>query len=140
MFKINTLQNNERMSTQDLLQAINAAVAAGETEFSIEASGQHDIGGPLWHPEGKTLRFYVTNPGQRVGCMCLDNTEIYVEAQPRLSGLAVCRVISFMYAWKGSGAQNETCSNCLFINISFLTALIVYIHSAMDSPHNMSVS
>lgn len=79
MFKINTLQNNERMSTQDLLQAINAAVAAGETEFSIEASGQHDIGGPLWHPEGKTLRFYVTNPGQRVGCMCLDNTEIYVE-------------------------------------------------------------
>ena len=64
----------------------------------------------------------------------------WVEAQPRLSGLAVCRVISFMYAWKGSGAQNETCSNCLFINISFLTALIVYIHSAMDSPHNMSVS
>ncbi len=79
MFKINTLQNNERMSTQDLLQTINAAVAAGETDFSIEASGQHDIGGPLWHPEGKTLRFYVSNPGQRVGCMCLENTEIYVE-------------------------------------------------------------
>ena len=79
MIKINTLQNNERMSTQDLLQTINTAIAAGETEFSIEASGQHDIGGPLWHPEGKTLRFYVTNPGQRVGCMCLENTEIYVE-------------------------------------------------------------
>jgi NADPH-dependent glutamate synthase beta subunit-like oxidoreductase/glutamate synthase domain-containing protein 3/ferredoxin len=79
MFTIHTLQNNERMSTQDLLQAINAAIAEGETEFTIEASGQHDIGGPLWHPEGKTLRFYVTNPGQRVGCMCLENTEIYVE-------------------------------------------------------------
>ena len=79
MFTIHTLQNNERMSTQDLLQAINAAIAEGETEFTIKASGQHDIGGPLWHPEGKTLRFYVTNPGQRVGCMCLDNTEIYVE-------------------------------------------------------------
>ena len=46
MLKINTLENNERMSTQDLLQAINAAIEAGETEFSIEASGQHDIGGP----------------------------------------------------------------------------------------------
>ena len=79
MFKINTLQNNERMSTQDLLQAINAALAEGETEFEVEASGQHDIGGPLWHPEGKTLRFHVTNPGQRVGCMCLEGTEIYVE-------------------------------------------------------------
>ena len=79
MFTIQTLQNNDRMSTQDLLQAISAAVAEGETEFRIEASGQHDIGGPLWHPEGKTLRFYVKNPGQRVGCMCLENTEIYVE-------------------------------------------------------------
>ena len=79
MYKINTLQNNERMSTQDLLQAINAAIEAGETDFSIEASGQHDIGGPLWHPEGKRLRFTVTNPGQRVGCMCLENTEIIVE-------------------------------------------------------------
>ncbi len=79
MFRLNTLQNNERMSTQDLLQAINAAVAEGETDFFIEASGQHDIGGPLWHPEGKPLRFVVTNPGQRVGCMCLENTEIIVE-------------------------------------------------------------
>ena len=25
------------------------------TEFEIHASGQHDIGGPLWHPEGKKL-------------------------------------------------------------------------------------
>ncbi|HAK72779.1 MAG TPA: 4Fe-4S ferredoxin [Sporomusaceae bacterium] len=79
MFKINTTNGNERMSTQDLLQAINEALAAGETDYYIEASGQHDIGGPLWHPEGKTLRFYVSNPGQRVGSMCLAGTEIIVE-------------------------------------------------------------
>lgn len=79
MFKINTTNGNDRMSTQDLLQAINVALAAGETEYYIEASGQHDIGGPLWHPEGKTLRFHVTNPGQRVGSMCLAGTEIIVE-------------------------------------------------------------
>lgn len=79
MFKIKTINENNRMSTQDLLQAINEALAAGETEFRIEASGQHDIGGPLWHPEGKTLKFYVTNPGQRVGSMCLEGTEIIVE-------------------------------------------------------------
>lgn len=79
MFKINTTNGNDRMSTQDLLQAINEALAAGETEYYIEASGQHDIGGPLWHPEGKTLRFHVSNPGQRVGSMCLTGTEIIVE-------------------------------------------------------------
>lgn len=79
MFKINTIENNNRMSTQDLLLAISDALAKGETEFNIEASGQHDIGGPLWHPEGKKLKFYVKNAGQRVGSMCLDNTEIIVE-------------------------------------------------------------
>ncbi|MDD4599724.1 Ferredoxin--NADP reductase [bioreactor metagenome] len=79
MFKINTINGNERMSTQHLLEAINQALAAGETEFKIAGSGQHDIGGPLWHPEGKTLTFYVENPGQRVGSMCLAGTEIIVE-------------------------------------------------------------
>ena len=79
MFKIDTLTGHERMSTQALLMAVENAVRAGETEFDISASGQHDIGGPLWHPEGKTLRFHITNPGQRVGSMCLDNTEIVVD-------------------------------------------------------------
>ena len=79
MFKIDTMNGSERMSTQDLLLAIEDAVRAGETEFDIAASGQHDIGGPLWHPEGKTLHFHVTNAGQRVGSMCLPNTEIIVD-------------------------------------------------------------
>ena len=79
MFMINTIDGNQRMSTQDLLEAINTALAAGETEFHIEGSGQHDIGGPLWHPEGKPLKFTVKNPGQRVGSMCLEGTEIIVE-------------------------------------------------------------
>ena len=79
MLKIDTIRNHERMSTQDLLLEIEAAVQSGETEFDIAASGQHDIGGPLWHPEGRTLKFHVTNAGQRVGSMCLPNTEIVVE-------------------------------------------------------------
>jgi len=79
MLKINSLCGNQRMSTQDLLEAINEAITIGETDFIIEASGQHDIGGPLWNCEGKTLRITVKNPGQRVGSMCLENTEIIVE-------------------------------------------------------------
>jgi len=79
VFKINGLDHNNRMSTQELLQAIYQALAEGETEFYVNAAGQHDIGGPLWHPEGKKIKFVVTNPGQRVGSMCLDGTEIVVE-------------------------------------------------------------
>jgi putative selenate reductase len=79
VFRIKAFEGNNRMSTQDLLQAINQALAQGETEFYVEAAGQHDIGGPLWHPEGKPLKFIVTNPGQRVGSMCMEGTEIIVE-------------------------------------------------------------
>lgn len=79
MFSIDTLIRHERMSTQSLLLAISEAVNRGETEFLIHASGQHDIGGPLWNREGRPLHFHVTNPGQRVGCMGLDNTDIVVD-------------------------------------------------------------
>ena len=79
MFSIDTLVQHERMSTQDLLMAIGEAVARGETQFEIHASGQHDIGGPLWHPEGKKLHFHGWNAGQRTGSMCLPGTEIVIE-------------------------------------------------------------
>lgn len=79
MLKIETMNGHERMSTQELLLKIGEAVKSGETDFEIAASGQHDIGGPLWHPEGKNLFFHVTNAGQRVGSMCLPGTEILVE-------------------------------------------------------------
>lgn len=79
MLTIDTMAGGKRLSTQELLTAISEALAAGETEFHILASGQHDIGGPLWHPEGKPLRFTVVNPGQRVGSMCMPGTEIVVE-------------------------------------------------------------
>ncbi|MCQ2444752.1 MAG: FAD-dependent oxidoreductase, partial [Mailhella sp.] len=94
MFIIDTLSEHQRMSTQDLLMTIGRAVAQGETKFVISASGQHDIGGPLWNPEGKTLHFTVTNPGQRVGCMGLANTELVVE------GTAPADV-----GWLNSGAR-----------------------------------
>ena len=57
MFTIDTLVGHERMSTQDLLLAIGQAVAQGETEFEIHASGQHDIGGPLWQSRRKKIIF-----------------------------------------------------------------------------------
>lgn len=79
MLRISTLDGHNRLSTQDLLLRIAEAVHNGETDFHISASGQHDIGGPLWNQEGKQLHFTVTNPGQRVGSMCLPGTTVTVE-------------------------------------------------------------
>ncbi|MBR6466801.1 MAG: 4Fe-4S ferredoxin, partial [Desulfovibrio sp.] len=78
MLTIHTLRGHVRMSTQDLLLAIEQAVGKGETDFFIDASGQHDIGGPLWNGQGARLTFTVANPGQRVGGMCLPGTEVVV--------------------------------------------------------------
>lgn len=78
MLHLSTVHGHERMSTRELLLRIRSAVEAGETEFRIAASGQHDIGGPLWNAQGRTLRFEIENPGQRVGSMALPGTEILV--------------------------------------------------------------
>lgn len=78
MLRINTISGHERMSTRELLEIISEAVARGEHNFHINASGQHDIGGPLWSPDGLPLHFEVINPGQRVGGMCLAGTKVVV--------------------------------------------------------------
>jgi len=72
-------EQNKRISTQQLLQKIYAALDQGETEFEILASGHHDIGGPLWTKDGSPLKFTVKNPGQRVGAFGLEGTEIVVD-------------------------------------------------------------
>ena len=71
--------SNVRISTQELLRQIYAALDQGETEFEILSSGHHDIGGPLWSEEGKPLRFKVKNPGQRIGAFGLAGTQIIVD-------------------------------------------------------------
>ena len=65
--EINTLENNKRLSTQELLQWIYKKVDEGVNEFNINASGQHNIGGSMWRKDGGELVFKVKNPGQRVG-------------------------------------------------------------------------
>ena len=79
MVHLTTYSDNKRKSTQTLLQEVYTAMQAGETEFEIDASGQHNIGGPLWRTDGQPLKFYVRNPGQRVGSMGMPGTEIVVE-------------------------------------------------------------
>lgn len=72
-------EKDQRISTQQLLQKIYAALDSGETDFEVLSSGHHDIGGPLWTEDGAPLKFRVKNPGQRVGSFGLEGTEIVVE-------------------------------------------------------------
>lgn len=76
---IEGIVDGQRKSTQQLLQDVYKYLNEGYTEFDINASGQHDIGGPLWCENGDNLKFTVKNPGQRVGCMGMQGTQIIVE-------------------------------------------------------------
>lgn len=93
-FKIKTLENDKRMSTQELLQLIYKKIEDGCCNFEIEACGQHDIGGSVWSKLKDKLTFKVTNPGQRVGAMAMHGTKIIVE------GSAPADV-----GWLNSGAE-----------------------------------
>lgn len=99
---INGLVGGERKSTQQLLQEIYEYLAKGYTEFIVNASGQHDIGGPLWSEKKNTiLKFNIKNPGQRVGCMGMKNTQITVE------GSAPADV-----GWLNAGAEITVKGDC----------------------------
>lgn len=77
--KIQGIIDGRRVSTQKLLYSIYDKLNEGITEFEVEASGQHNIGGSLWSKDGHTLKFKVKNPGQRVGSMGMFGTEIEIE-------------------------------------------------------------
>ena len=78
-FVINTIKDDKRTSTQNLMQEIWDAIDEGFTDFEIDACGQHNIGGSLWSKNGDELNFHIKNPGQRVGAMGAKGTNIYVE-------------------------------------------------------------
>ncbi len=98
---INTIENDKRTSTQNLMQEIWDAIDNGCTEFEINACGQHNIGGSVWSKDGSPLNFYIKNPGQRVGSMGAKGTNIYVEGSaPADTG------------WLNSGAKIVVNGDC----------------------------
>lgn len=81
--KLKAYSENERISTQALLQMIYKKIDEGFCDFEIDACGQHDIAGALSSKnraknKKSKLNFKIKNPGQRVGAMALSNTEITV--------------------------------------------------------------
>ncbi|WP_027389481.1 FAD-dependent oxidoreductase [Chrysiogenes arsenatis] len=76
---LNGIVDGKRISSQALLQQIYEAMEAGVRHFTIDASGQYNIGGPLWSGDGSPITFHVNNPGQRLGSMGMSGTTIIVD-------------------------------------------------------------
>lgn len=72
-------ENNVRLESRILEERIQTAVNSGARNVSIDACGQHGIGGRLWISKDEPVRVTVTGaPGQRLGSFGFPGTTIEV--------------------------------------------------------------
>jgi len=78
---IHGMENGVRVSSRVLEERIQRAVTKGARELTIEAYGQHGLGGRLWISKDEPVSVRITGaPGQRVGAMGFPGTRIVVDA------------------------------------------------------------
>ena len=78
---IHGLENGVRVSSRVLEERIQKAVTQGARDLSIEADGQHGLGGRLFISKEEPVHVRITGaPGQRVGAMGFPGTSIVVDA------------------------------------------------------------
>ncbi|NTU60005.1 MAG: FAD-dependent oxidoreductase, partial [Deltaproteobacteria bacterium] len=79
MIEIRGHVNGERVSSKELDEKVQAAIAAGKRKLKILADGQHGIGGRIW-PQDEPVKFRVEGAaGQRLGGMGMMGTEIVLD-------------------------------------------------------------
>ncbi|MDH3359576.1 MAG: FAD-dependent oxidoreductase [Desulfobulbaceae bacterium] len=71
--------NGKRISSRILEETIQTAIKDGAKELTIEAQGQHGIGGRIW-PKYGPVKITASGPiGQRLGAMGMPGTEIIAD-------------------------------------------------------------
>ncbi len=78
---IHGMENGQRVQSRILEECIQRAVAQGAREITVEACGQHGIGGRLFISPQEPVTVRITGaPGQRTGSMGFPGTRIIIEA------------------------------------------------------------
>src|SRR5512143_2464169 len=71
--------DGKRVSSKDLEEQVQKAVKDGAREITVQADGQHGIGGRIWPQFGRVKVTIEGTAGQRVGSMGMDNTKIVIK-------------------------------------------------------------
>lgn len=72
-------ENGERLESRILEERIQDAVKAGARSLTIDACGQHGIGGRLWISKDEPVHVTITGaPGQRMASLGVPGTSIEV--------------------------------------------------------------
>ena len=92
---IHGIEDGVRVSSRILEERIQRAVTKGARDLTIEAYGQHGLGGRLWISKDEPISVRITGaPGQRTGAMGFPGTRIVVDAPA-----------SDDIGWLGAGAE-----------------------------------
>ena len=77
---IHGIENGQRLESRILEERIQKAVTQGARQLTVEAFGQHGIGGRLWVSREEPVSMRITgSPGQRTGSMGFPGTSIVIE-------------------------------------------------------------
>jgi NADPH-dependent glutamate synthase beta subunit-like oxidoreductase/glutamate synthase domain-containing protein 3/NAD-dependent dihydropyrimidine dehydrogenase PreA subunit len=78
-YTISGKKDGVRIDSRLLEEQIQSAVKSGHRHLTIEACGQHGIGGRLWKAESEPIRIRIEGqPGQRLGSLGFSGTTIEV--------------------------------------------------------------
>ncbi|MDA8137078.1 MAG: FAD-dependent oxidoreductase [Desulfobacteraceae bacterium] len=117
-FTISGRENGARIESRLLEEKIQSAVAQGHRRLTIEAYGQHGIGGRLWSAGDDQVHVRIEgSAGQRVGAMGFANTlvEIAGPASDDVGWLNAGASI-VVHGNAGNGAANAMAQGKIFVD------------------------
>ncbi len=108
--------NGKRVSSKDLEEQLQKAVKDGSRELTIQADGQHGIGGRIW-PRGEKVTVAIEGTaGQRVGSMGMEGTEITVKGSSSDdTGWINCGATITVLGDVANGAHNAGAQGILYV-------------------------
>src|SRR5512139_1720016 len=108
--------NGKRVSSKDLEQQVQKAIRDGAREITVQADGQHGIGGRIW-PRGEKVKVVIEGTaGQRAGSMGMDNTEIVIKGSSSDdTGWLNCGATITVLGDVANGAHNAGAQGTLYV-------------------------
>jgi NADPH-dependent glutamate synthase beta subunit-like oxidoreductase/glutamate synthase domain-containing protein 3/NAD-dependent dihydropyrimidine dehydrogenase PreA subunit len=108
--------NGKRVSSKELEKQLQMAVKDGARDLTVQANGQHGIGGRIF-PRGEKVSVVIEGTaGQRVGSMGMDGTEIVVKGSTSDdTGWLNCGAIITVLGDVANGAHNAAAQGKLYV-------------------------
>ena len=108
--------NGKRVSSKVLEEQVQKAISGGEHDITVQADGQHGIGGRIWPQFGQVKVTVEGTAGQRVGSMGMHTTEIVVKGSTSDdTGWLNCGAIITVLGDVANGAHNAAAQGKLYV-------------------------